>query len=93
MSWGCDAVCYTVKFTTAAARELRKLSRDVQQRIRPRIDELANDPRPPNASALHGADRGLLRIRIGDCRVVYSVEDDVVEVLIIRIRHRSDAYD
>jgi len=66
---------YSIEFDKSAARELAKLPRRVQLQVRDRIDALANNPRPPGVETLQGELRGLLRIRSGDYRVVYSVED------------------
>jgi mRNA interferase RelE/StbE len=57
-----------------------------------RIRELANDPRPANCKKLHGA-RNLWRIRIGNYRVVYTVNDAAKTVDVMRIAHRREAYD
>lgn len=83
---------YVVEFTPRAKRELEKLPKLIQQRLRPRIDALAGDPRPPGVKALAGvADRW--RIRVGDYRVVYTIKDEVLLVLVLRIGHRRDVYD
>ena len=62
------------------------------ERIRESINELAKDPRPPGSKKLKGEDR-TYRIRVGDYRVLYEVYDQEILVLVIRIRHRKDAYD
>jgi len=84
-------VTYRVEFTPAAARQVRKLSKVVQQRLRTALDRLAEDPRPAGARALQGRP-GRLRIRVGDHRVIYSVSDDVVLVLVLSVGHRRDVY-
>jgi mRNA interferase RelE/StbE len=85
-------VAHSIEYASAAARELAKLPRAVQLRVRDRIDGLAKDPRPPGAEALRGDMKGLLRVRTGDYRVVYSVEDRVLVVLVVRIAHRREVY-
>jgi mRNA interferase RelE/StbE len=55
------------------------------------LDALSNEPRRPGARLLTGRER-IWRLRVGDYRILYLVDDDVVTVLVIRIRHRSDAY-
>jgi mRNA interferase RelE/StbE len=52
---------------------------------------LSTNPRPPAAIALSGGS-GELRIRIGDYRVVYAVDDAQINVLVLRVRHRKEAY-
>jgi mRNA interferase RelE/StbE len=56
-----------------------------------KIDALSSDPRPPGAEKLEGQD-GLLRVRAGDYRIVYTVADDVILVVIGKIGHRADIY-
>jgi mRNA interferase RelE/StbE len=82
---------YRVVFARSARRELERLEMSVARRIIARIDALATDPRPPGCVKLQGA-ADLWRIRIGDYRVVYSVDDDARVVDIRVVRHRSDAY-
>lgn len=83
-------MAYTVEFSPAAAREFRKLGREIQLRLRPRIDALADDPRPSGAKKLKGSD--LWRIRVGDHRVVYAIRNQVLVVLVVRIAHRREVY-
>ncbi len=52
---------------------------------------LAQDPRPPGARALQG--RPGLRVRVSDYRIIYTVEDDVLLVVVVRLGHRRDVYD
>jgi mRNA interferase RelE/StbE len=86
-------VTYRVEFRPAAARELRKLDRSARDRISKVISLLADEPRPPVAKLLTGDDTPRLwRVRTGDYRVIYSIEDDVLLVLVINVRHRREAY-
>jgi mRNA interferase RelE/StbE len=82
---------YRVVFARSARRELERLEAGVVQRILLRIEALATEPRPHACIKLQGA-ADLLRIRIGDYRVVYSVDDSARLVDIRVVRHRSDAY-
>lgn len=83
---------YDVRLDRAAAKLLRKLDRPVQARLVAVIATLANDPRPSGVVALAGHP-GLLRIRVGDYRVVYTIDDDVLVVLVVHLGHRSHVYD
>jgi mRNA interferase RelE/StbE len=83
---------YTITFAKAAARDLGKLPRAAQEQIRDRITELAKNPRPHGVESLQGKDKGLLRIRSGNYRVIYSVEDGALVVLVLRIADRKEAY-
>ncbi len=80
---------YRIELRPAAARALRKLDPPVRDRIRGAISLLAEDPRPPAARALRG--RPGLRVR-GDYRIVYTVQDDVLLVVVITLGHRRDVY-
>lgn len=82
---------YRVEIAPPALRALGALPRKVQDRIRPRIDALAADPRPRRSEKLEG-EESLYRIRMGDYRVIYHVEDDRLVVLVVRVAHRRDAY-
>jgi mRNA interferase RelE/StbE len=82
---------YEVTFTAAAARQLRKLPRDAQQRVVRAIEQLGRDPHPQGVKALQGVDA--LRLRVGAYRVLYRVEDEALVVLVLRLGHRRDVYD
>ena len=74
-----------------AARSLGKLDPQVRRRIQGAIALLAQDPRPPGARSLHG--RPGLRVGVGDYRIIYTVQDDVLLVVVVRLGHRRDVYD
>ena len=74
----------------AALRTLRRINPADQDRIRGAIALLAHDPRPPAARALRG--REALRVRVGDYRIIYTVRDDVLQVLVVTIGHRREVY-
>lgn len=63
----------------------------MQKRLAAAIDMLAADPRPPGAKRLAGA-VDLWRIRVGNHRIVYTIEDDVLVVLVVELGHRRDVY-
>jgi mRNA interferase RelE/StbE len=79
-----------VEFLPSAARALARLDRAVQRRIGRRIDALASDPRA-GAVKLRGAD-DVWRVRVGDYRILYLIEDERLVVVIVRIAHRREAY-
>lgn len=82
---------YAIEFNPGAAREFRKLPRDIQVKISRIIDKLAQNPRPRGVRKLAGAE-DVYRIRSGDYRVIYVIRDALLVVIIVRVRHRSDAY-
>jgi len=86
-------VAYRVTFVPAAAKQLRKLAKSTQGRLVAAIELLAADPRPNGVKKLSGPE-GFLRVRVGDYRIVYTVNDDlqVLEIVIVRIGHRREVY-
>lgn len=83
---------YTVEFLKAAAEELAGLPKDAQRQIMKRVDGLQADPRPSGVEQLKGAEK-FLRLRVGDYRVIYSVEARQIVVLVVRIAHRKAVYE
>lgn len=81
---------YRIEFSSRAARNFLKLAPESQRRIAAKIDSLAVDPRPPGCEKLSGVEA--FRIRAGDYRVVYLVEDPARIVTVTRIGHRRDVY-
>ena len=82
---------YHVEFTTAAAKELRKLDPSIRRRILSGISELERDPRPAGCKKLAG-ETNAWRIRIGDYRVLYDVIDNILVVTVVRVAHRREVY-
>jgi mRNA interferase RelE/StbE len=84
-------VAYSIHFKPSVAKTLAKLPRDAQRRIATRIEQLIADPRPQGVEKLKGKDN-LYRVRAGDYRIIYTIEDDKLVVLIVSIGHRRDIY-
>ena len=82
---------YRIELRPAAVRALKRIDHLDRDRIRGAITLLGEDPRPPGARALRG--RSGLRVRIGDYRVIYTVDDDVLVVAVVTLGHRRDVYD
>ena len=80
-----------IELRPAAVRALRKLDPQIRPRIQGAIALLAQNPRPPGARALRG--RPGLRIRVGDYRIIYVVEDDVLVVVVLTLAHRREVYE
>lgn len=81
---------YRIELRPAAIKALRKLDPQVRHRIQGAISLLAQDPRPPGARALQG--RPGLRVRIGNYRIIYTIDDDVLLIVVVRLGHRRDVY-
>ena len=84
-------MAYKIVFKKSAQKELSKLDKQNYEKIRVRIDSLARNPRPSNSRKLRTA-ASLWRLRAGDYRVIYDIQDRKLVVLIIRVRHRSEIY-
>ena len=82
---------YRVRLLPAAARTLEKVVPSVRHRVKTAIDRLEREPRPAGVKAVSGQ-AGLLRIRVGDYRIIYRVVDDQLLVLVIRIGHRAEFF-
>ena len=83
---------YSVEFSPSAAKALTKIDKPSQLRIIGVIELLAFEPRPPAAKVLRGGDHGRWRVRVGDNRIVYTVEDDRLLVLVLPVAHRREVY-
>lgn len=82
---------YTILVKNKARKELLSLSDRVIVAIEKKIDALAHDPRPPGCKKLKGT-VNYYRIRIGNYRVIYSVVDHVLTVIVIKIASRKESY-
>lgn len=81
---------YRVEVKVSAAREIEALPLCDRRRIVERIGALADDPRPPGCEKLTSQER--YRVRQGDYRIVYSIEDDLLVVWVVKAGHRRDVY-
>lgn len=82
---------YSVSITGRAERDIRKLDKQIKSRITKTILALADDPRPAGCLKVQG-EEDVWRIRVGDWRVGYLVDDAAKEVVVVRIAHRSEFY-
>jgi len=81
---------YKILIKSSAAKELSRLPKIDIQRITSRIKSLSTDPRPHGCEKLSALER--YRIRQGNYRIVYSIEDDKLTVYVIKIAHRGAVY-
>lgn len=81
---------YNIQMLPAAARAIRKLPPEALRRVQATIELLAEDPRPPAAKRLTG--RPEWRVRTGDYRVLYRIQDDVLTVVVVHAGHRREVY-
>ena len=82
---------YEVTLAPAAARQLRKFDPQVRRRVQAAIELLADDPRPPTATRLVGG-AGEWRVRTGDYRIIYEIEENRLLVLVLNVGHRREIY-
>lgn len=82
---------YEITYAQSALKALRKLDRGIARRILTAIDALAGDPRPHGCKQLKGGG-GEMRIRVGDYRIIYDVDDGEVVILVLAIGHRREVY-
>lgn len=83
---------YKVTITSRAERELKRLDRPIKNRIVTTILALSSEPRPAGCLKVK-SEEGVWRIRVGDWRIGYQIDDASLEVTVIRIGHRSQFYD
>ena len=83
---------YSVALRSRASRETRRLDRQTLARISKAIDTLSDNPRPPGCLKVKNTE-GLWRIRVGDWRIGYEIDDEARTITIITIGHRSEFYE
>jgi mRNA interferase RelE/StbE len=82
---------YKVSIKRSAVKEIEAIpQKKERQRIIRRIGQLAEDPRPPGSKKLSGNDK--YRVRQGCYRIVYSIEDNELIVVVVKVGHRKDIY-
>ena len=85
------SIAYRIEIQTKAKRQLKSFEGTTQERIRRGIDQLKSDPRGSNCKPLKGF-HGIWRLRVGDYRVIYSIKDDQLLVLVLEVGHRREVY-
>jgi mRNA interferase RelE/StbE len=84
-------VSYQVEIAPAAQRDFRRLPVEVVRRVDAAILELEQHPRPHGCTKLEGSEDEY-RVRVGEYRILYVINDKVKLVTIAHVRHRRDAY-
>ncbi|MGL5941998.1 MAG: type II toxin-antitoxin system RelE family toxin [Waterburya sp.] len=77
---------YRIEFVKQAAKQFKALPKQEQQRLKLKIDALVKDPRPSGVVKLSGQD-DLYRIRVGNYRIIYSIQDNQLLILVVKIGH------
>ena len=81
---------FRIELRPAAVKALRRIDPQDRPRIQGAIALLGENPRPPGAKALQGRDAW--RVRVGNYRIIYTVDDDVLLIVVVTLGHRKDVY-
>ena len=81
---------YTVLIERYAQKQIMKLDKKIIPVIKSAIAKLANNPKPHGYKKLKGEDA--YRIRVGDYRIIYEIDNDVIQVTVVSVGHRKDVY-
>jgi mRNA interferase RelE/StbE len=82
---------YKIEITSSAHHHLRNLSNPNRQRIHEAIEQLSQNPRPYGVKKMQG-EVNFYRIRVGDYRILYIIDDSAKLICVMRIMHRENAY-
>ena len=82
---------YKIEVSLTAEKQLRKLSQKDQISVLKRIQELSGEPRPNHSRKLRGQNN-IYRVRVGNYRILYSIEDKHLTIIILKVGHRRDVY-
>jgi len=84
---------YTIYISKGAEKDLAKIPANTTKKIVSTIDGLENNPRPRGSKKLKGSEENFWRVRVGDYRIVYLIEDTIKVIDIRKIGHRKDVYE
>ena len=84
---------YEVVFTKQALRSLRRIPRNIAMLIREKLEQLAADPYAPNNNVTRLVGHPGYRLRVGDWRVIYELQDGQLILLVIKIGPRGEVYE
>ena len=82
---------YRIEIKRSAAKALKKIPKANRKRIVEKIDSLSESPPNPDTTKMKG-NNPFHKVRIGDYRIVYEIQEDVLVILVIKIGHRKDIY-
>lgn len=82
---------YSIEVSATAEKQLRKLSKKDQISVLKRIQELSRESRPNRSRKLRGQDN-IYRVRVGNYRILYSIENKLLTIIILKVGHRRDVY-
>ena len=82
---------FRIQLTQSAAKALKTIPKKDQKRIAKKIEDLADQLPNPAKTKMKG-DNPFHRVRVGDYRIIYEIQDEVLLILILRIGHRKEVY-
>lgn len=82
---------YEIIIVGAVRRQLKRINRDDKKRILDKIQSLAENPRPHGFKELKGSEN-LFRVRVGDYRIIYEIQDKILLITILKIGNRREVY-
>jgi mRNA interferase RelE/StbE len=82
---------YRIELRPAAVKALRRIDPQDRGRVHGAIALLGEDPRPPGARALQGRDG--YRVRVSNYRIIYTIRNDILVVVVVTVGHRRDVYE
>lgn len=82
---------YQIEISRGALKQLKKLSADIREKIEVKIQALAEEPLPDGVVKLKDTENGY-RIRVGNYRILYQIQDYVLVVTVVKIGHRREVY-
>ena len=83
---------YKIVFTKGAVKSLQSIPRDTAGLIRVKLDEIANDPFAPHPNATKLQGRPGYRLRVGDWRVIYEIDQGEALIIVLKIASRGEVY-
>jgi mRNA interferase RelE/StbE len=81
---------YQLSYLPSASKSIQSISRQMQRRVLARLERLAVNPRAPGCEKLAGKDE--YRVRVGDYRIIYTIHDEKLIVIVIDVGHRREVY-
>lgn len=82
---------YRIEVKRSAAKALKKIPKPDRRRIGEKIDSLAEEVPNPETTKMKG-ENPFHRVRVGDYRIIYEIQDDVLIILVVKVGHRKDIY-
>ena len=82
---------YRIEFKRSAAKTLKQIPKRDRKRIRDKIDSFSESLPDPNITKMKG-DNPFHRVRVGDYRIIYEIQDEILLILVLKIGHRKDIY-